>query len=112
MFRRCCAVLVVVLVALPVSASGAVELDGAAVYRQNCVACHGAAADGRGPAAMALRPAPPDLTDPEWWAARTDAEVAASVRSGIPGTSMVPYAAMSEEELSAMVAWLRTQSAE
>lgn len=110
MFRRCRTVLVAALVALPVSASRAADLDGAAVYRQNCIACHGAAADGRGPAAMALRPAPPDLTDPEWWAARTDAEVAASVRAGSPGTSMVPYAAMSEGELSAMVAWLRTQA--
>ena len=88
------------------------EADGAAVYRQNCVACHGAQADGKGPAAPALRPAPTDFTDEAWWSERTNEQVAASIRTGKPGTPMMPYASLSEAELAALVAWLRTQAAQ
>ena len=112
MLCLCRTVVGAVLLGVLAPAGHAADIDGAAVYRQNCVACHGAEPNGRGPAAMALRPPPTDLTDAEWWATRTDAEVAASIRTGRPGSSMVSYAAMSDEELSAMVAWLRNQSAE
>jgi mono/diheme cytochrome c family protein len=37
-------------------------VDGAKIFRNNCVACHGTDAKGHGPAAPALRHAPPDLT--------------------------------------------------
>lgn len=89
----------------------AADVDGAAVYRQNCVACHGAKADGKGPAAAALRPPPTDFTKAAWWEGRTDEQVSASIRAGRPGTPMMPYTALSDAELAALVAWLRTQKA-
>lgn len=89
----------------------AADVDGAAVYRQNCVACHGVKADGAGPAAAALRPPPTDFTSAGFWSGRTDEQVAASIRAGRPGTPMMPYTSLSAAELSALVAWLRTQSA-
>jgi len=36
---------------------------GRQLYKQHCAACHGADARGNGPAAAALKTAPPDLTD-------------------------------------------------
>ena len=42
------------------SASPAV--DGAKIFRDNCAACHGLDGKGHGPAAGALRHAPPDLS--------------------------------------------------
>ena len=89
----------------------AADADGAAMYRQNCVACHGVDADGKGPAAAALRPPPTDFTKASYWEGRTDEQVAASIRAGRPGTPMMPYASLSDTELAAMVAWLRTKSA-
>ena len=39
-----------------------VPLDGKQIFRSYCAACHGANGKGQGPAASALRHAPPDLT--------------------------------------------------
>jgi len=36
--------------------------DGAQVFRTYCAACHGASAKGNGPAALAMKVPPPDLT--------------------------------------------------
>lgn len=38
------------------------EVQGDLLYRHHCATCHGAAGKGDGPAAPALRTAPPDLT--------------------------------------------------
>ena len=38
------------------------SLDGAALYKAYCAACHGVDAKGNGPTASALRVSPPDLT--------------------------------------------------
>ena len=61
--------------------------NGAALYRVQCVMCHGVAGHGDGPAAAGLHPRPADLTAPHtgdhtagdlfWW-----------VTHGIPGTGM------------------------
>lgn len=37
-------------------------IDGAELYREHCAVCHGADAKGNGPAAVALKKAPADLT--------------------------------------------------
>ena len=39
-----------------------VPVEGAALYREYCATCHGRDATGNGPAALALRQSPPDLT--------------------------------------------------
>ena len=58
------------LIALPLEESRAAtadnstpnELSGAEMYRTYCAACHGIDGKGSGPAASALKTAPPDLT--------------------------------------------------
>ncbi len=44
------------------SASVRQLIDGEQLYRSYCAACHGADGKGNGPAAPALKSAPPDLT--------------------------------------------------
>lgn len=85
--------------------------SGLAVYQANCTACHGSAGNGRGPAAIALKPKPTDFTVAAWWVDKTDAQLVASVKSGRPGTSMTPFSALSDAELANVVAYLRTLGA-
>lgn len=82
---------------------------GQAVYMANCMACHGAAADGKGPAAAALKPRPTDFSSAAWWAGKDDARVKAAIKSGKPGTAMMPFAQLSNDDLSHLVAFLRTK---
>jgi high-affinity iron transporter len=84
---------------------------GKALYAANCTACHGVAGDGKGPAAVALKPRPTDFTQGAYWTSRTDAQVTAAIRSGRPGTSMTAFAQLSDAELADVVAYLRTLSA-
>ena len=44
------------------SAKAPVELPGKEMFKEYCASCHGEDAKGHGPAAIALKTAPPDLT--------------------------------------------------
>jgi putative heme-binding domain-containing protein len=73
--------------------------NGGALFRERCADCHGADAKGdRGP----------DLTR-IWTADGSDARVFQTIRSGIPGSIMPPSAAP-DDELWAIVAYLRNIS--
>lgn len=85
--------------------------DGAALYARLCLPCHGAAGDGRGPAAPWLDPAPRDFTAGSWkWVTTGDAarparaDLAATIRLGAPGTGMPAFGgALSDGELDAVL---------
>lgn len=82
---------------------------GQALYAANCTACHGKAGDGKGPAAIALKPKPADFTSAVFWTPeRTDAALAASIVSGKPGTGMSGFTQFSAGEVGDLVAYLRT----
>jgi mono/diheme cytochrome c family protein len=85
--------------------------NGRAVYEANCTACHGLAADGKGPAALAFTVPPVDFTRAVWWSTRTDTDVAAAIRAGKPGTPMSAFAQLTEQQVADLVAWLRTRAA-
>src|SRR5262245_43303785 len=72
---------------------------GAVLFRQDCMYCHGVAARGgmRGP----------DLTTGSWNHGGSDAEIAATVKGGVPGTAM-PASTMTQDEIWKIVAYLRT----
>src|SRR5262245_56760929 len=70
-------------------------LAGWALYDRYCLACHGAAGDGKGPAAPYTAGRPRDLAKGElaWRTTRlgdpaTDDDLRTTLRFGAPGTSM------------------------
>jgi mono/diheme cytochrome c family protein len=79
------------------------SLHAWSLYDRYCLSCHGAAGDGRGPAAPYTWPRPRDLTRGEF--AFGD-DLIATMRFGIPGTSM-PAFALSPAELSSLVDVIR-----
>lgn len=82
--------------------------QGAPIYAANCQACHGARADGHGPAAAALKPPPTDFTQAAYWDGRKDSQVKAVIRSGKPGSSMMAFTQLSDAELDSVVAYLKS----
>jgi len=75
--------------------------EGRKLYEQDCVACHGAKGDGKGPAAAALKPAPSDFADPlnQWPNTKGKPEKIFEVISkGIPNSAMVKWDQFSEKE--------------
>ncbi|MDP2306207.1 MAG: cytochrome c [Pseudomonadota bacterium] len=84
---------------------------GKVLYAASCTACHGAAGNGKGPAAVALKPKPTDLTAAAWWVGKTDEQVTVAIRAGRPGTSMAPFTEFSDAEVGDLVAYLRTFAA-
>jgi len=74
--------------------------QGAVLFRQECVFCHGLNAHGgvRGP----------DLTSGVWAHGGSDAEIARTINNGVPGTQM-PGNHLGDAETSQIIAYLRTQ---
>ncbi|MGM0557152.1 MAG: cytochrome c [Myxococcota bacterium] len=82
---------------------------GEEVYAQNCASCHGDQGAGDGPAAGALNPAPRNFTtaDAEWTNGTSQLAIYNTLQNGIEGTSMASYANLPDEELWAMVHYVR-----
>ncbi len=81
---------------------------GAKIYAAECVACHGAKGDGKGAAAIAFKPGPPDFTTATWWGTRTDAEVVAAIRAVKPGSPMAGFPALTDAQVADVAAHLRS----
>jgi putative heme-binding domain-containing protein len=73
--------------------------QGAVLFRQECVFCHGVAARGgmRGP----------DLTTGTWSHGGSDADLAGTISAGVPGTAMPPNK-LTTDELWQIVTYLRS----
>ena len=83
---------------------------GQKVYQASCLACHGVNADGKGPAAAALKPRPTDFTSADFWKGRSDDSIKQVIQSGKPGTSMMGFGQLQGEDLDAAVAFLRSKA--
>jgi mono/diheme cytochrome c family protein len=84
---------------------------GKQIFQANCVACHGANADGKGAAASALTPHPRDFTDPKahWTRTREPMDIYKTLAEGSPGTAMVGFANnLSVQDRWALVHYLGT----
>lgn len=89
------------LLAYPFSVAPAVVPDpkrGAAVFAQNCSACHGARGDGDGPLAARLDPRPVALTDHDRASVRSLLALYQAVSQGVSGTSMPAFKALSDAD--------------
>lgn len=72
---------------------------GAAVYKQQCVSCHGDTGHGNGPAAAALNPPPRNFTaDAGWKNGRKPSQVFKTLKEGIPGTGMASFATLPQDD--------------
>jgi len=71
---------------------------GKKAYTMFCVACHGAAGDGKGPAGAALKPPPRNFVKDKFVAGSTTADIYNTVTHGLPKTLMVGYKHIPEED--------------
>jgi cbb3-type cytochrome c oxidase subunit III len=79
------------------------RVNGAAIFKTNCVMCHGA--DGKGFPALKS----PDFTDPKWQASKKDEEIREVIKNGKKGTAMVAFGdKLKDEEISALIAYVRS----
>ena len=77
--------------------------SGAAIFKTNCMMCHGA--DGKGFPALKT----PDFTDPKWQSSTTDKEMREVIKNGKKGTTMAAFGAkLKDDEISAVVAYIRS----
>ncbi len=84
------------------------------LYRQHCVACHGISGDGAGPSAALQNPYPRDFRDGLFKYTSTSGggkplwgDLDRIVRRGIPGTSMPAFSQLPDEEIGALVDYVR-----
>lgn len=99
-------------------AAGPVASDeqgrGRGLYREHCAHCHGVTGDGVGPTAAFLNPYPRDYragifkfkSTPKGFKP-THADLTRIVVNGIPGTAMPSFALLPENEVEALVQYVR-----
>jgi high-affinity iron transporter len=81
---------------------------GEGLYTQSCAACHGVVGVGDGPLARQLSKLPPELGSFAWQAQRSDSQLSAAIRVGVPGSPMPPMPSLSPAQDRALVAYLRS----
>jgi mono/diheme cytochrome c family protein len=84
------------------------------LYREHCMHCHGISGDGAGPTAAFLMPYPRDyrqgkykFKSTERSATPTRADLKRTVEYGIPGTAMPSFALLPEDEVDALVEYVK-----
>jgi mono/diheme cytochrome c family protein len=71
---------------------------GKTSYARNCLACHGEAGDGNGPTGQFLNPKPRDFKSGQFKKGNKPEEIFNTIATGLPGSSMVSFAGLPEEE--------------
>jgi high-affinity iron transporter len=89
-------------------ATRAQQLEGEGLYTQGCVSCHGVVGASDGALARSLTKLPPEIGSVAWQVERSDEQLAAIVRDGIPGTAMPPSHTLTTAQVASMVAYVRT----
>lgn len=89
----------------------------ARVFRDNCAICHGPSGDGQGPAAHHFKSPPRDLTKGRFKFRSTasgqipaDSDLVRTIVQGIPATGMVPQNHLSDAEVQAVIAYVKSLS--
>lgn len=77
--------------------------NGEAIFKKNCMMCHGA--DGKGFAALKT----PDFTSPKWQASRTDKQIREVIKNGKKDTAMAAFGdKLNDQEITALIGYLRS----
>jgi high-affinity iron transporter len=96
---------------IPVSPASVPDLQrGAHLYQTQCVACHGAAGKADGPLAAGMDPPPIAFADPERARERSVFSLYQTTTSGVEGTAMPSFGALSEEDRWAVSFYVSTLS--
>ena len=72
-----------------------------------CKICHGANGNGLGMMANGLIPKPRNFTCVETMEAITDGQMFWVIKNGSPGTGMIPYKGLSEDQIWQLILYLR-----
>jgi DMSO reductase family type II enzyme heme b subunit len=95
--------------AVDATASAAPPVEGSELFARHCAACHGKRGDGQGLAVAFLFPKPRNLRAASFRLVSTDNNVPtredlhAVLMRGMPGSSMPPWAHLSQQERDALV---------
>lgn len=91
--------------------------QGRSVYEKYCAACHGVNGDGQGEVASQFLTKPRSFLKAEFKIKSTpsgsppsDQDLIGSVRNGLPGTAMVAHDHLSEQEIRAVVVYIKNFS--
>lgn len=79
---------------------------GAALFRESCALCHGAAADGAGVRRTGLARRPTNFRDPAWQRRATPRRVFAVIREGVPAAGMPAWVAFDSDQTWDLVAYV------
>lgn len=84
------------------------------VYRANCAPCHGTTGDGAGPTAVLLEPYPRDFRSGVYKfkstpgkTPPTDEDLLRDLQNGMPGSAMPSFRLLNEEDLDALVPYVK-----
>lgn len=97
--------------AYPITLAPVKPLDfarGQALYTRNCLSCHGANGDGKGPAALGLVPPPIAFSDKSRARERSVFALYQVIEQGIPGTSMASFGVLPPEDRWALALYVGT----
>jgi len=104
-------------VAASVSFAADATLRGKAIFESHCAICHGLNGDGQGPEARRFFTQPADLREGSFkfrstlsGSLPTDQDLERTIRYGLPGSGMIAQDHLSEEELRAVIVYLKTLS--
>ena len=73
-------------------------VSGKSLFQQNCISCHGVNGAGDGPAGKTLHPVPANFHNPEVANKITPFRAFNTIRVGVPGTAMLPWPNLSDEQ--------------
>ena len=103
-------ILVIVVIVFAASTTSLRAANAKALWDANCAQCHGK--DGRADTKMGKAVSAKDLTDPAVQAAFSDAKATNSIKNGVKEggkTTMKAFAGkLSDEDIKALVAYVRT----
>jgi len=106
--------LLALLAAAPPKATPELIARGRSLYAVWCVACHGETGAGDGPTAHTLDPRPRNFRTQKFKQGARVEDIFNTLLKGVPGTAMVPYKNLSDEDRWALayhVAELRAETA-
>jgi FTR1 family protein len=82
--------------------------QGEGLFLQRCAACHGASGSGDALYARDLTAIPPEIGRLGWQAERSDSQLVAAIVRGVPGTPMPAAHDLTADEVTSIVAFIRT----